>query len=122
MTAALATRAVPVPDVLRRNAPAPVCAGALTALLGAGGVWAGALGMFGPVRAVRIGWLLPLSGVELSLDPLGGFFMALTGAVAIVAGLYTIGYARREQLGPVTSSASACRGDATRRAPNRSAS
>ncbi|OBH10133.1 hypothetical protein A9X04_20910 [Mycobacterium sp. E3247] len=87
---------------MRRNAPAPVCAGALTALLGAGGVWAGALGMFGPVRAVRIGWLLPLSGVELSLDPLGGFFMALTGAVAIVAGLYTIGYARREQLGPVT--------------------
>ncbi|OBH34966.1 hypothetical protein A5692_00990 [Mycobacterium sp. E342] len=87
---------------MRRNGSAPVCAGALTALLGVGGVWAGALGMFGPVRAVRIGWLLPLSGVELSLDPLGGFFMALTGAVAIVAGLYTIGYARHEQLRPVT--------------------
>lgn len=102
MTAVLADRMVPAPELLRRNAFPPICAGTLTALLGVGGVWAGALGMFGPARAVRIGWLLPLAGVELSLDPLGGFFMALTGAVAIVAGLYTIGYARREQLGPVT--------------------
>jgi len=57
-------------------------------------VWAGALGMFGPVREIRIGWLLPLSGVRLGLDPLGGFFMALTGAVAFAVGLYLIGYAR----------------------------
>ena len=33
-------------------------------------------------RVVHIGWLLPLSGVQLDLDPLGGFFIALTGAVA----------------------------------------
>ena len=58
--------------------------------------------MFGSVRAVRIGWLLPLSGVQLDLDPLGGFFMALTGAVAVAVGLYVIGYARREHLGAVT--------------------
>ncbi|OBF72159.1 hypothetical protein A5750_18495 [Mycobacterium sp. 852002-51613_SCH5001154] len=79
-----------------------VSAGVLTSLLGGAGIWAGGLGMFGPVRAVRIGWLLPLAGVELRLDPLGGFFMAITGAVALVVGLYTIGYARRERLGPVT--------------------
>jgi len=60
--------------------------------------------MFGSVRAVRIGWLLPLSGVQLSLDPLGGFFMALSGAVAIAVGLYMIGYARHGHLGRVTLS------------------
>ncbi|WP_231985273.1 proton-conducting transporter membrane subunit [Mycobacterium sp. E796] len=77
----------------------PALAGALTSLLGAGGVWAGMIGMFGSARDVRIGWLLPLSGVQLGLDPLGGFFMALVGAVAVVVGPYTIGYARREHLG-----------------------
>ncbi|WP_439330739.1 proton-conducting transporter transmembrane domain-containing protein [Mycobacterium scrofulaceum] len=74
----------------------------MTALLGAAGLGAGALGMFGRVREVGIGWLLPLSGVRLGLDPLGGFFLALTGAVAVTVGLYAIGYARRERLGPVT--------------------
>jgi formate hydrogenlyase subunit 3/multisubunit Na+/H+ antiporter MnhD subunit len=31
--------------------------------------------------------------VQLHLDPLGGFFMALTGAVAVPVGVYAIGYA-----------------------------
>ncbi|MGO9043879.1 MAG: proton-conducting transporter membrane subunit, partial [Mycobacterium sp.] len=74
-------------------------AGAATSLVGAGGVAAGVLGMFGSVRSVRIGWLLPLSGFQLELDPLGGFFMALAGAVAVAVGPYLIGYARREHLG-----------------------
>ncbi|MGZ4525682.1 MAG: proton-conducting transporter transmembrane domain-containing protein [Mycobacterium sp.] len=87
---------------MRRNDRTSICAGVLTSLLGGAGVWVGALGMFGQVRSVRIGWLLPLAGVQLGLDPLGGFFMALTGAVAVVVGLYAIGYARREHLGPVT--------------------
>ncbi len=86
---------------LYRNDLSPALAGAVTSLLGGGGVWAGAFGMFGSVRAVRIGWLLPLSGVQLGLDPLGGFFMAITGAVAIAAGLYTIGYAKGGHLGRV---------------------
>ncbi|MCV7353052.1 proton-conducting transporter transmembrane domain-containing protein [Mycobacterium parmense] len=73
--------------------------GALTSVIGAGGIWAGISGMFGAVRAVHIAWLLPLSGVQLKLDPLGGFFMALTGAVAVVVGIYVIGYARRGHLG-----------------------
>lgn len=79
---------------LRRSDFGPVLAGALTSLLGALGVWAGLLGMFGKARAVHVGWLLPLSGVQLDLDPLGGFFMALTGAVAGAVGVYVIGYAR----------------------------
>ncbi|OBH95507.1 hypothetical protein A5678_00030 [Mycobacterium sp. E2733] len=93
---------MPEPNLLRRYDSSSIGAGVLTSLLGAAGVWAGALGMFASVRAVRIGWLLPLAGVQLELDQLGGFFMALTGAVALVVGLYTIGYARRERLGPVT--------------------
>lgn len=91
---------MPAPNPMRRKDFGPLLAGALTSLVGVGGVWAGALGMFGSARAVHIGWLLPLSGVELGLDPLGGFFMALTGAVAVVVGLYTIGYA--DHLGGTT--------------------
>jgi hydrogenase-4 component B len=102
VTAELVARAVPAPELIRRNDSEAVYAGALTSLLGMGGIWAGVLGMFGSVRAVRIGWLLPLSGVQLSLDPLGGFFMTLTGAVAVPVGLYLIGYARREHLGRLT--------------------
>ena len=70
-----------------------LAAGLLTSCLGAVGVWAGAVGLFGAARPVHIGWLLPLFGVTLNLDPLGGFFVALTGAVAIPVGVYAVGYA-----------------------------
>ena len=66
--------------------------GLTTSAVGVVGVWLGLLGMFGAPRAVSIGWLLPLSGVQLHLDPLGGFFMALIGAVAVPVGVYAIGY------------------------------
>jgi hydrogenase-4 component B len=102
VTAQLVARAVPTPKLMARNNFSSALAGALTSLLGAGGVWAGALGMFGSVRAVHIGWLLPLAGVQLGIDPLGGFFMALVGAVAVVVGPYAIGYARRAHLSRAT--------------------
>lgn len=70
-----------------------VAAGLFTSGIGAVGVWLGLVGMFGTPQPVHIGWLLPLSGVYVELDPLGGFFMALTGAVAIPVGIYAIGYA-----------------------------
>ena len=70
-----------------------VIAGVSASGLGAVGVWLGLVGMFGAVQPVHVGWLLPLSGVYLELDPLGGFFMALIGAVAIPVGVYAIGYA-----------------------------
>lgn len=102
MTATLAAGAPTAGKPLPRNGSAAAWAGALTALLGVAGVGVGALGMFGRAREVRVGWLLPLSGVRLGLDPLAGFFMAITGAVAVAVGLYAIGYARRERLGAVT--------------------
>ena len=71
----------------------------MTSALGAVGVGLGLAGVLGPPRSVQIGWLIPLIGVELQLDPLGGFFMALTGAVALAVGVYSIGYARRSHLG-----------------------
>lgn len=76
-----------------------LAAGTLTALLGVVGLVTGVQAVFGSPRSLHIGWLLPLSGVQLDLDVLGGFFMALTGAVAVPVGIYAIGYARREHLG-----------------------
>jgi hydrogenase-4 component B len=102
VTAELTVIAVSEPQPLPRNDFRSFVAGALTSLVGAVGVWVGVLGMFGAVRAVRIGWLLPLSGVQLDIDPLGGFFMALVGAVAVAVGPYVIGYARHGHLGRVT--------------------
>ena len=99
VTALLSADGVHTSETLSRAEFGPAVAGASTSLIGAGGVAAGVLGMFGSVHSVRIGWLLPLSGVQLELDPLGGFFMALAGAVAVAVGPYLIGYARREHLG-----------------------
>ena len=99
MTAVLVAETGQSSKPLSRSDFGPVVAGVATSLVGAVGVAAGMLGMFGAVRSVRIGWLLPLSGVHLEFGPLGGFFMALAGAVAVVAGPYLIGYARREHLG-----------------------
>lgn len=98
MTAELVVGVVPEHDPLHHREFTPAVSGTLTSLLGVGGLCAGALGMFGPSREMRIGWLLPLSGVRLALDPLGGFFMALTGAVAVAVGLYLVGYGRHGHL------------------------
>ncbi|MEC4762790.1 proton-conducting transporter membrane subunit [Mycobacterium sherrisii] len=76
--------------------------GLATSAVGLVGLWLGLQAMFGLLRPVQLDWLLPLSGVRIELDPLGGFFLALTGAVAVPVGCYLIGYARREQLGGVT--------------------
>lgn len=94
MTAATVDTAPQAPDTLRRKGIDAVAAGAVTVLLGVVGVVAGLAGVFGASRTVAIDWLLPLSGVYLDLDRLGGFFMALTGAVAVPVGIYLIGYAR----------------------------
>ncbi|MCV7411803.1 hypothetical protein AWC05_15210 [Mycobacterium florentinum] len=66
------------------------------------GLWLGLQAIFGSVRPVAVDWLFPLSGIRIELDGLGGFFVALTGAVAVPVGCYAIGYARREQLSGVT--------------------
>lgn len=87
--------------LLRRNAFGPLLSGAATIGLGAAGIATGLVGVFGSLPAIRIGWLLPLVGVQLRVEPVGGLFMALTGAVAVAAGLYWVGYARHEGYGAV---------------------
>jgi len=101
VTAATMTDAPAAPIPMRDNRIDAVLAGAVTIVLGAVGVVVGLTGVLGAVRAVSIGWLLPLSGVYLQIDRVGGFFMALTGAVAVPVGGYVIGYARREHWGRV---------------------
>ncbi|MET7768810.1 proton-conducting transporter membrane subunit [Nocardia sp. NPDC005366] len=84
---------------MRRNAVHAVIAGIATAALGVAGVVAGLAAVFGAVGSVSVGWLLPLSGVYFDLDRVGGFFMALIGAVAVPVGGYAVGYARHAHLG-----------------------
>jgi formate hydrogenlyase subunit 3/multisubunit Na+/H+ antiporter MnhD subunit len=89
------------PESLQRSAIGPALSGTVTAALGAGGVALGLTAVFGSLPPVRWPWLLPLSGVELDVNRLGGFFLALTGAVAVVVGVYSIGYLRHERPGVV---------------------
>jgi formate hydrogenlyase subunit 3/multisubunit Na+/H+ antiporter MnhD subunit len=91
---------IPTPDkginVARRARALAILSGGLTSALGAVGVAFGLGAVFGEPRHLRIGWLLPLVGAVLDLGPLGGFFVAATGAVSIAVGIYAIGYAQRE--------------------------
>ena len=55
--------------------------------------------MLGTGWRLSIPWLVPLGGLELSLDPLGGLFVALVGVATIPASIYAIGYAGGERRG-----------------------
>jgi formate hydrogenlyase subunit 3/multisubunit Na+/H+ antiporter MnhD subunit len=92
------------PNIVQHSGVGPAVAGLTTSALGVAGVGIGLAGVLGPPRSVQFDWLVPLIGVALQLDPLGGFFIALTGAVAVPVGVYAIGYARREHLGAVALS------------------
>ena len=80
----------------RHPVAAPVASGTATAALGVLGVVVGLRAVFGAPLHASIGWLVPFAGLRIDIDPLGGAFMALTGAVAAAVGLFAIGYARRE--------------------------
>lgn len=78
--------------------PRPAVAGGATALVGAAGVLAGVAALAGDTVSVALPGLLPLSGVSLTLDALGGLFVAVTGGVAVAAGVYGISYTRSHGL------------------------
>jgi formate hydrogenlyase subunit 3/multisubunit Na+/H+ antiporter MnhD subunit len=69
-----------------------------TALTGVAGVVSGVAALLGQSFSVTLPGVLPLSGVSLTLDALGGGFVAVTGGVAIAAGVYGIGYTRSHGL------------------------
>jgi len=58
--------------------------------LAAGGL--GGYGVAGGAGTLRLAWLVPLGGLELTLDPLGGLFLALIGLAAVPASVYALGY------------------------------
>lgn len=69
-----------------------VVAGLATAVVGAFGVVAGVLAIAGGPFTVTVRQLLPLSEAVLAVDALSGVFCVLVGGVAVLAGLYSIGY------------------------------
>jgi hydrogenase-4 component B len=80
-------------------------AGTATAGVGAAGVAAGLAAVSGTGWQARLPDLLPLAGVSLSVDALAGWFLLLVGGVAVVVGLYTIGYTGRTGHGPASRTA-----------------
>ncbi|GAB3400393.1 proton-conducting transporter transmembrane domain-containing protein [Flindersiella endophytica] len=69
--------------------------GCALAVSGGAAVVAGVAGTAGERLVVDLPAVLPLFGVHVVLDQLGGFFVAVTGAVASVVGVYHVGYGRR---------------------------
>ncbi|MGH7393321.1 MAG: proton-conducting transporter membrane subunit, partial [Candidatus Rokuibacteriota bacterium] len=59
----------------------------------------GLAGVLGHAWSARVGWLVPLGGLELAMDPLAGFFLALVGGASVPASIYALGYARGEPRG-----------------------
>jgi len=76
----------------------PAAVGAGTALTGAAGAVAGVAALAGDPVSVALPGLLPLFGVSLALDALGGVFVAVTGGVAVAVGVYGISYSRSHGL------------------------
>lgn len=69
-------------------------AGTGSAAAGVLGAVAGVAAVSGATWSVALPQLLPLTGIVLTVDPLGGVFLAVGGAVAAVTAVYGIGYAR----------------------------
>jgi formate hydrogenlyase subunit 3/multisubunit Na+/H+ antiporter MnhD subunit len=69
-----------------------VAVGTCTAGIGIVGLLAGAGALSDQVFQAQISAVLPLAGVSIAVDPLGGLFIAVTGAVIAVAAIYGIGY------------------------------
>jgi hydrogenase-4 component B len=66
---------------------------ALAGLAGLGAGAAGVAGVLGTRWTVQTSALVPLGGLELSMDPLAGLFLAVVGFATAAASLYAVGYA-----------------------------
>ena len=74
------------------GALAAAAIGLVALVLGLGGV-------AGSAWTVVVDWLVPLGGLELTLDPLAGLFLVLVGGVALPASFYAAGSAERSARG-----------------------
>jgi hydrogenase-4 component B len=64
----------------------------LVVLISIAALGLGSYGVAGGAVTLRLGWVVPLGGLELTLDPLGGLFLALIGFAAVPASVYAMGY------------------------------
>jgi len=62
----------------------------LAAFVGIVATALGCYGMVGGTGAVRLAWLVPLGGLDLTLDSLGAFFLALIGFAAVPTSIYAM--------------------------------
>jgi hydrogenase-4 component B len=69
----------------------------LAGVVGIAATALGSYGMSGGVGTLRVVWLVPLGGLELTLDPLSGFFLALIGFAAVPASIYAMGSSPSER-------------------------
>jgi hydrogenase-4 component B len=72
---------------------------ALAAMMGAVAVAAGIAGVLGITWTFRAQSVVPLGGLELSMDPLGGFFLAVVGLGVVPASIYAVDYMRGQRRG-----------------------
>lgn len=78
--------------------PLPVVHG-IAIVVGIAAFASGLAGMLGFPFTLHVAWLVPLGGMALTLDPLGGFFLALVGATAVPASLFALGHGPGERRG-----------------------
>lgn len=71
-----------------------VISGVATVVAGVAGTVAGVAALVGDGFTAQLPALLPLAGLHLTLDSLGGLFLAVAGAVIAVAAGYGVGYTR----------------------------
>ena len=69
------------------------------ALLGLGGAGVGLAGMLGWTWRAALPAVLPLGGIALEMDPLGGLFVALVSGAAVPASLAGLEHAREDRHG-----------------------
>lgn len=72
----------------------PLVTGVGTAGAGVLAAGAGVAALSGETWSAWLPDVLPLAGVRLAIDPLGGLFIAITGAVTVCAAIYGIGYGK----------------------------
>ncbi|HEX7805542.1 MAG TPA: proton-conducting transporter membrane subunit, partial [Cellulomonas sp.] len=70
----------------------PIVVGTATAVVGVGGVVAGVAALGGETWSLTVAHLLPLAQTTFAVDALSGAFLLLIGAVALAAGIYSVGY------------------------------
>ncbi len=95
----LAVVAVVLPWIVPERARS-VLSGAAGAIAGLAGIFAGAIVLAGGTGTLQFQSALPFGPFVFTPDPLGAIFMIITGAVAMLAALYGIGYVH----GPSASS------------------